>query len=94
MDDCSTRKRLLCEVDQKCGYSCQLHFLVVCHIQAYYQNRTVILKDLYGIQNLGGHQEKNPRINRFSESYLPFSNCNINRKETTVNINRGMLLYF
>ncbi len=102
VDDCSTRKKLICEVEQQCGYLCQLHFLIVCHIQAYYQNRTVIFKDLDPLKifkpgakdKLGGHLDIIPNLNRFGESYLPFSNCNINEKETTVNINRGIFLLF
>jgi hypothetical protein len=90
--DCSTHKKLICEVEQKCGYGCQLHFLIMCHIQAYYQNRTVIFKDLYGVQNKEGHQEKNPRINSLSDSYLPFSNCNGIGNETVFNIQKGILI--
>ncbi len=89
VDDCPSRKKLICEVDQKCGYSCQLHFLIVCFIQAYYQNRTIIFKDLYDKNNQGGNQENN-RINRFGDSYLPFSNCNIIGNETVFSINIGI----
>ncbi len=86
VDDCPSRKKLICEVEQKCGYSCQLHFLIVCFIQAYYQNRTVIFKDLYDKQI----KKKNSGINKFSESYLPFSNCNIIGNETVFSIRKGI----
>ena len=59
----------------------------MCHIQAYYQNRTVIFKDLYDKQI----KKKNPGINRFSESYLPFSNCSIIGNETVFSIRKGIL---
>ncbi len=104
VDDCLSRKKLICEVEQKCGYLCQIHFLIVCHIQAYYQNRTVIFKDLDPLNllkpnvkyKLGGHLDIIPNLNRFSESYLPFSNCNITGKEKfrAVNIHRGILFFF
>ncbi len=101
VDDCSTRKKLVCEVEQKCGYSCQLHFLIVCHIQAYYQNRTVIFKDLDPLKifkpgstdKLGGHLDIIPNLNRFGESYLPFSNCISIGNQTVFSIKQG-ILYF
>ena len=65
---------------KKIRYTCQLHFLIVCFIQGYYLNRTVIFKDIDplkdGITSFLGFEIR-PDINRFSDSFLPFSpNCN------------------
>ena len=61
-------------------YFCQLHFLIICHIHAYYMNRTVIFKDIDPRINsnlLTGHIKFSDDINRFQKSYSPFSSCSI-----------------
>lgn len=59
-------------------YICQLHFLIVCFIKAHYLNRTVIFKDIDPIRDgrASGHIKITPDLNRFADSFLPFSNCN------------------
>ena len=95
--DCSKVKKLVCDVYQGCGYLCQLHFLIVCYIQAYYQNRTVIFKDLDPLNVLDLTKFRflkvGPHINRFSESFLPFSNCEYNPNETMILIQTGKINY-
>ena len=46
VQDCSDAKKLVCLIEQNCGYLCQLYSVNVCYIAASYQNRTVILKYL------------------------------------------------
>ena len=97
--DCSKVKKLVCEVYQNCGYLCQLHFLIVCYIQAYYQNRTVIFQDLnplnvLDVPKFSRHLKFGPHLNRFGESYLPFSNCEYNPNETKILIQTGKLTLF
>lgn len=75
--DCDQARKLICVVKQSCGYLCQLHFLTVCFIQAYYTNRTVIFKDLdpkttYKHDSL---IKFSTNINRFEQSYEAFSHC-------------------
>ncbi len=71
--NCKSVKKLVCEVEPKCGFMCQLHFLILCFIHAYYQNRAVIFKDL---------QTYNPDSNRFQDSYLPFSDCTVENNQS------------
>jgi hypothetical protein len=73
--NCSNVKKLVCHIEHLCGFGCQLHFLIVCFLQAYYQNRTVILIE--------------PKLNIFSDTYLQFSNCDYNSNEKAVNISGG-----
>ena len=94
VEDCSNVKKLVCEVYQNCGYLCQLHFLIVCYIQAYYQNRTVIFKDLDPSNVLdqpkfSGHIKVGQYLNRFTESFLPFSNCVYNPNDSIIVIQTG-----
>ena len=98
VQNCSSVKKLVCEVEQSCGYLCQLHFLINCYIQAYYQNRTVIFKDLDTTNQLDKkrfthHLALIPNLNRFQESFLPFSKCTIDTNETSVNILGKILPY-
>jgi len=81
VQDCSKVKKLVCEVEQRCGYMCQLHFLTICYIQAYYQNRTVIFKDWKAANELDKQN-----FNNFQDSFLPFSNCSIHTNESVVAI--------
>ena len=43
--DCSSAKKLLCNLNKGCGYGCQLHHAVYCFIVAYGTERTLILKN-------------------------------------------------
>ena len=72
----------------KFRYLCQLHFLIICHIHAYYTNRTVIFKDIDPKVNAGsltGHIKLSDDINRFASSYLSFGNCD-NVEANTVDV--------
>ena len=72
----------------KFRYLCQLHFLIICHIHAYYTNRTVIFKDIDPKVNAGsltGHIKLSDDINRFANSYLSFGNCD-NVEANTVDV--------
>ncbi len=67
--NCNHTKKLVCVVEQTCGFACQLHFLLVCFIRGYYSNRTVIFKDLdpKKFQNIS--LKIDPNTNRFSNRY-------------------------
>ncbi|XP_055333126.1 alpha-(1,6)-fucosyltransferase-like [Paramacrobiotus metropolitanus] len=41
--NCASRKQLLCDINQKCGFGCQMHHVVGCLIAAIALNRTLIL---------------------------------------------------
>lgn len=43
-EDCSTARKLVCNLNKGCGYGCQLHHLVYCFTVAYGTERTLILK--------------------------------------------------
>ena len=75
--NCNDTKKLVCVVEQTCGFGCQLHFLLVCFIRGYYSNRTVIFKDLdpktFRIQENANVNMSIPidsNTNRFSNRYL------------------------
>uniref|UniRef100_A0A1B6CPN6 Alpha-(1,6)-fucosyltransferase n=1 Tax=Clastoptera arizonana TaxID=38151 RepID=A0A1B6CPN6_9HEMI len=42
--DCSTARKLICNLNKGCGYGCQLHHVVYCLVVAYGTERTLILK--------------------------------------------------
>ncbi|XP_015906014.1 alpha-(1,6)-fucosyltransferase [Parasteatoda tepidariorum] len=42
--DCSSAKKLLCNLNKGCGYGCQIHHAVYCFIVAYGTKRTLILR--------------------------------------------------
>ncbi|KAF5294264.1 hypothetical protein FQR65_LT10850 [Abscondita terminalis] len=42
--NCKSAKKLLCEINYKCGFGCQIHHLVSCLILAYGIQRTLILR--------------------------------------------------
>lgn len=62
--DCSTAKKLMCDLNKSCGYGCQIHHIMYCFIVSYFTKRTMIL------------QSNNWRYNPkgFSAYYLPLSN--------------------
>jgi len=90
VQNCSNVKKLVCGVEQNCGYACQIHFLLFCFVHAYYQNRTVIFKDLDPTNESDKKRLWGTNIisnlNRLNESFLPFSNCSINANEIVVDI--------
>ncbi|KAK3094131.1 hypothetical protein FSP39_024491 [Pinctada imbricata] len=42
--DCSTAKKIVCNLSKGCGYGCQLHHLVYCMMVGYALDRTLILE--------------------------------------------------
>ncbi|GFU32721.1 alpha-(1,6)-fucosyltransferase [Nephila pilipes] len=42
--DCSSAKKLMCNLNKGCGYGCQIHHAVYCFIVAYGTKRTLILR--------------------------------------------------
>lgn len=42
--DCSSARKLLCNLNKGCGYGCQVHHAVYCLIVAYGTQRTLILR--------------------------------------------------
>jgi len=55
--DCSSAKKLLCNLNKGCGYGCQLHHAVYCFIVAYGTERTLILKSKGWRYNRNGYEE-------------------------------------
>ena len=41
--DCSSARKLVCSLDQKCGFGCNMHHALHCFIIAYALERTMIL---------------------------------------------------
>jgi len=56
-EDCSSAKKLLCNLNKGCGYGCQLHHAVYCFIVAYGTERTLILKSKGWRYNRNGFEE-------------------------------------
>lgn len=87
VQDCSDVKKLVCLIEQNCGYLCQLYSVNVCYIAASYQNRTVTLKylDYFSLED---KQKQNDvfNLNRFTDIFLPITNCELNINETLVDI--------
>ena len=78
--NCDSARKLVCAVNQYCGYVCQLHFYIVCHLQGYYLNRTVIFKDLDPKvdKGIGSHIVLVSDINRFKDTYDFLESCSYN----------------
>lgn len=55
--DCSSAKKLLCNLNKGCGYGCQLHHAVYCFIVAYGTERTLILKSKGWRYNRNGYED-------------------------------------
>ncbi|KAL1139066.1 hypothetical protein AAG570_009127 [Ranatra chinensis] len=55
--DCSTAKKLLCDLNKGCGYGCQLHHAVYCLIVAYGTERTLILRSKGWRYNRAGWEQ-------------------------------------
>ena len=55
--DCSSARKLLCNLNKGCGYGCQLHHAVYCFITAYGTERTLILKSKGWRYNRNGYEE-------------------------------------
>jgi glycoprotein 6-alpha-L-fucosyltransferase len=43
-NDCSNARTLICDLNKACGFGCQMHHVMYCFIEAYFQNRTMILE--------------------------------------------------
>ena len=43
-DDCANARLLICDLNKGCGFGCQMHHVMYCFIDAYFQNRTMILE--------------------------------------------------
>lgn len=41
--DCNSAKVLVCDLAKPCGFGCQMHHVMYCFIESYFQNRTMIL---------------------------------------------------
>lgn len=42
--DCSKAKTLICDLNKSCGFGCQMHHVMYCFIESFFQNRTMILE--------------------------------------------------
>ena len=42
--DCSTARKLVCNLNKGCGYGCQIHHAIYCFLVAYGTERTLVLK--------------------------------------------------
>jgi len=56
-EDCSSARKLLCNLNKGCGYGCQIHHAVYCFITAYGTKRTMILNSKGWRYNKKGYQE-------------------------------------
>ncbi len=65
---CNDTKKLVCYVDQTCGFTCQIHFMLACFIRGYYANRTIIFQDL-DPNSPCNLLDLHPNTNRFSQKY-------------------------
>ncbi|XP_065344021.1 alpha-(1,6)-fucosyltransferase isoform X2 [Cloeon dipterum] len=61
--DCSSARKLVCNLNKGCGYGCQIHHAVYCFIVAYGTKRTMILKSKGWRYHKAG----------FEEIFLPIS---------------------
>lgn len=82
-NNCNNVGSLICHVNQYCGYLCQLHFYIICHIQAYYTNRSVIFRDLDPKvdRDIGSHIKLIPDINRFKDSFSLHETCSFDAND-------------
>nr|CAG4638342.1 EOG090X03KK [Cyclestheria hislopi] len=55
--DCSTARKLLCNLNKSCGYGCQIHHAAYCFIVAYGTKRTLILNSKKWRYNRGGWEQ-------------------------------------
>ncbi len=42
--DCKSAKKLLCDLNKGCGFGCQMHHVMYCFTEAYFQDRLMMLK--------------------------------------------------
>jgi glycoprotein 6-alpha-L-fucosyltransferase len=42
--DCKSAKKLVCDLSKGCGFGCQMHHVMYCFTEAYFQDRTFILQ--------------------------------------------------
>merc|ERR1719342_382330 len=56
-EDCSSAKKLVCNLNKGCGYGCQIHHAIYCFLVAYGTERTLILKSKGWRYNKKGFQD-------------------------------------
>ena len=44
--NCSNAKTLICDINKSCGFGCQMHHVMYCFIESFFQNRTMILESI------------------------------------------------
>jgi glycoprotein 6-alpha-L-fucosyltransferase len=42
--DCSRAKKLVCDMGKGCGFGCQMHHVMYCFTEAYFQDRVLLLE--------------------------------------------------
>ncbi|CAK9293615.1 unnamed protein product [Gordionus sp. m RMFG-2023] len=63
--NCTTARKLICDVDKSCGFGCQIHHVIYCLVVAFSSKRTLILKsENWKYDSLG-----------FEHEFLPLSAC-------------------
>lgn len=67
--DCSTARKLVCNLNKGCGYGCQLHHVVYCFIVAYATQRTLILKSKNWRYARGGWEEVFESVSKTCTSF-------------------------
>ena len=55
--DCSSAKKLVCNLNKLCGFGCQIHHVVYCFILAYGTERTLLLTSKDWRYNRGGFED-------------------------------------
>ena len=55
--DCSSAKKLVCNINKLCGFGCQIHHVVYCFILAYGTERTLVLTSKDWRYNRGGFEQ-------------------------------------
>ncbi|CAG9534379.1 unnamed protein product [Cercopithifilaria johnstoni] len=66
-DDCKAVKILICDLNKRCGFGCQLHHVTYCFIVAYGSNRTLVLTD--------DGRTWNYAANGWATAFLPITKC-------------------
>merc|ERR1719369_2311610 len=56
-EDCSSARKLVCNLNKGCGYGCQIHHAIYCFLVAYGTERTLILKSKGWRYNKKGFQD-------------------------------------
>ncbi|XP_069942069.1 alpha-(1,6)-fucosyltransferase-like [Cherax quadricarinatus] len=72
--DCTTAKKLLCDLDTPCGLGCQFHHLIHCFMAAYETHRTLVLNSTGWRYSPKGWETV---FQPFSETCTNYSKANI-----------------